>query len=261
MSGGYGKPRQYWAAYVLGLLTVVMTALRIGENFSGSEDKLPAILALGAYTLFLSLEFVFSSRRHWSWLVYFTLQSGCFVFMASLKPFMDVTTSLLLPLFAQAYYYLTRWRASLWALVFVVLIIVTLVRGLGPLDGIAQSMLIVAEGIILTTFTQMVVQSHTDREESQMLVADLQAAHSKLEEYAAQAGWLAAEREQHRLRRELHDSVGQMIFSIELECESARLMLERDPTRVPAMLDHLQEMTGAALGQLRSIIAELQPRT
>jgi signal transduction histidine kinase len=35
--------------------------------------------------------------------------------------------------------------------------------------------------------------------------------------------------------------------------------LERDPARVPEQLDHLQEMSGSALGQLRSLIAQLRP--
>lgn len=256
---GYGKPRQYWAAYGLGALAVVMAALRIEGNFSGSRNQPAAYLLLGLFAALLLLEFLFSSRVRWPWAVYFGVQAGCIAFMASLEPFLDVTTSLFLPLFAQAYYYLPKGKSFLWALTFVILLTAALVRGLGWLDGLAQSMLITAEAIILTTFSLMVVRSHEDREESQALVAYLQETHQKLKEYTVQAGQLAAEREQNRLRRELHDSVGQMLFSIQLECESARLMLVRDPARAPAKLDRLQEMTGAALGQLRSIIAELRP--
>jgi two-component system NarL family sensor kinase len=70
---------------------------------------------------------------------------------------------------------------------------------------------------------------------------------------------LAAARERNHLARELHDSVGQMIFSITLTSQSARLLLERDPTRVPGEIQRLQEMTSNALNQLRSLIAELRP--
>ncbi len=261
MTGRYGRPRQYMAAYILGLLVVVMTVLRIEGNFSGKPDRLPALLALGFFSTLLLLEFLFSARARWSWTLYFCLQAVCLVFMAALDPFLDVTTSLYLSLFTQAYYFLPRRQAFNWALIFVILLTASLVRGLGPLDGLAQSMLITAEAIILTTFSRMVVQAHNDREESQTLVAELQEAHRRLQEYASQVGQLAAEGERNRLSRELHDSVGQIIFSIELGSESARLMLEHDPSRFPAMLDRLQEMTGTALGQLRSIIAELRPRT
>jgi signal transduction histidine kinase len=91
------------------------------------------------------------------------------------------------------------------------------------------------------------------------LLAELRQAHQKLQEHAAQAEELAAARERNRLARELHDSVSQMIFSITLTSQAARLLLARDPARVPEQLNRLQEMTGSALGQLRSLIAQLRP--
>ena len=63
----------------------------------------------------------------------------------------------------------------------------------------------------------------------------------------------------NRLARELHDSVSQVIFSIRLTAESARILLEREPARVPEQVDLLQTMTGDALARLRSLIAELRP--
>ena len=91
------------------------------------------------------------------------------------------------------------------------------------------------------------------------LLADLQSAHTRLQEYAAQAEELASARERNRLARELHDSVSQAIFSITLTSQSARILLEREPARVPEQVDRLQEMTGQALVQLRSLIAQLRP--
>ena len=70
---------------------------------------------------------------------------------------------------------------------------------------------------------------------------------------------LAVEHERNRLARELHDSVSQAIFSITLISQSARLLLNRDPARVPVQVDRLQTMTADALAQLRSLIAQLRP--
>jgi signal transduction histidine kinase len=103
------------------------------------------------------------------------------------------------------------------------------------------------------------MQAQSDQAESQVLLAELQQAHQKLQEYAAQGEELAAARERNRLARELHDSVSQVIFSISLTARSTHLLLDRDPARVPEQLDRLQEMTAGALGQLRSLIAELRP--
>lgn len=261
MRGRTGKPRAYWGGYILGAVLLLMAALRIQGSFSGTPNLGPAFLALGCFSALYLLEFLFSSRVRWPWSLYFVLQAGCLLFLASLQPFLDVIASVYLTLFVQAFYYLPRRAASFWGLVFASLLTGTLVRGVGPVEGLALGMVVVAEGMILTMLALLAVQSQKDREESQALVTELQEAHQKLKEYTAQAEQLVAERERNRLRGELHDSVGQMIFSIELTCESARMLLERDPAQVPGMLDRLQEMTGTALGHLRSIIAELRPHT
>ncbi|MGB7539298.1 MAG: histidine kinase, partial [Anaerolineales bacterium] len=89
---------------------------------------------------------------------------------------------------------------------------------------------------------------------------ELRLAHHKLEEYTARAETLAAARERDRIIRELHDSVGQKIFAIQLATESTMLLLEKDPVRVAPQLDLLQEQTQSALKQMRHLIEEWNPR-
>ena len=72
---------------------------------------------------------------------------------------------------------------------------------------------------------------------------------------------LAIVEERNRLARELHDSVTQTIFSMTLASESARILLERDPSRVPARLDRLHELAQSALTEIRSLIFQLRPIT
>ncbi|MGE5249170.1 MAG: sensor histidine kinase [Bacteroidota bacterium] len=261
MTRSLGKPRTYWAAYIIAALVVLMAILRIQTHFVGTPARGLALLALGLFSVLFLIEFLLSWRVPWSWTVYFALQIGCLQFAATLQPFLDVVMSLYLPLGVQVFYYLPRRTAYFWAVVFAVLLTVTLTRALGPVEGLAHALMLIAEGIIMTTFALLVVWSQKEREESQALVTRLQEAQRRLQEHTAQAAQLVAERERNRLARELHDSVGQMIFSIELTCESARLMLERDPAQVPALLDQLQGMTEAALGRLRSIISDLRPHS
>jgi signal transduction histidine kinase len=255
-----GKPRSYWGGYILAFLILVMDLLRIRQNFGESPKLEPALAGLAIYASLLLFEFLLSSVIRWPWALYFAAQVCMLVFLAGLPPFLDVIASTYLPLFIQAYYYLPRRRAAPWALVFSLALTASLVAGLGLREGLGQGLQIVAEAFILTMLMVLVVQSHEDREESQVLVTNLEAAQRKLQEYTAQAEQLVEERERNRLRRELHDSVGQMIFSIELTCESARLLLERDSAQVPALLERMQDMSTAALGRLRSIISELRPQ-
>jgi len=80
-----------------------------------------------------------------------------------------------------------------------------------------------------------------------------------LELYASQVEDLAAVQERNRLARELHDTVSQLIFSINLTTRSVQLLLKKEPARVPEQLSRLQAMSTDALTQLRSLITQLRP--
>jgi signal transduction histidine kinase len=146
-----------------------------------------------------------------------------------------------------------------WTILFVILLGITLIPGMGLWEGLALILLNLAMGTFLISYDFLYSRTQADRAESQRLLVNLQSAHQKLQEQAAQAEELAAARERNRLARELHDSVSQVIFSITLTSQSARLLLERDPARVTREIERLQEMTSSALNQLRSLIAELRP--
>ena len=128
-----------------------------------------------------------------------------------------------------------------------------------PLGYIAGSNETCPFDISVISYDLLYARTQADQTESQTLLAELQQAHHELQEHAAQAEELAAARERNRLARDLHDSVSQIIFGITLTSQAARLLLEREPARVPELLDRLEEMTGSALGRLRSLIAQLRP--
>ena len=70
---------------------------------------------------------------------------------------------------------------------------------------------------------------------------------------------LSTVEERKRLARELHDSVTQTLFSIGLTGKGAAALLKSDPQRARAELEHLQELTQAAMQEMRSLIFELRP--
>ena len=135
----------------------------------------------------------------------------------------------------------------------------TEVIGVGWGEGLALSLTMLGGGFFLISYDLLYDRMQVDQAESRALLTELQAAHRDLQAYAGQVEALTAARERNRLARELHDSVSQTIFSITLTAQAARLLLERDPARVPELLDRLESMTGSALAQLRSLIAKLHP--
>ncbi len=77
-----------------------------------------------------------------------------------------------------------------------------------------------------------------------------------------QAHEKAALEERQRLARELHDSVTQSLFSINLIARSVEVMLQREGTHSPETLEKmsdLRQLTQGALAEMRALIFELRP--
>lgn len=72
---------------------------------------------------------------------------------------------------------------------------------------------------------------------------------------------VAALEERQRLARELHDSVSQALYGIGLGAQTARTLLERDPTKVAEPLNYVLQLAEAGLAEMRALIFELRPES
>lgn len=253
------RPRGYQGGYLVGSIILGVVALRT-ILFYWDQPNLPFVLALLAiFTLLYVSEPWLSKRFPGYKFFYFPVQTALVVAVSLLRPFLDFKTVLYVPLLIQAFRIFSRRAVVLLSILYLVLISLAVIPNMGWLEGAAFILLGVAVGSFLISYDSLYSRTRADQAESQRMLAELQSAHQKLQEYAAQAEELAAVRERNRLARELHDSVSQAIFSIMLTSQSARLLLERDTARVPEVLERLQDMTASALSQLRSLIAELHP--
>jgi signal transduction histidine kinase len=245
--------------YLIGFLLLGAAALRAVIYYQGQPQLVAAMLFMAGWGLLYATEPLLSPRLHWYRFLYFPLQTALLLVATNLRPFLDVTCQLYVPLGVQALHAFSRRVALAWMICFAVLLTATMISGSGWMEGMGLSLVIVGAGTFLISYELLYTQTQADEAESEVLLAELRQAHQKLQEQAAQAEELAAARERNRLARELHDSVSQVIFGITLTSQAARLLLARDPARVPEQLKRLQEMTGSALGQLRSLIAQLRP--
>ncbi len=253
------RPSRVQGSTLFGYLVLGVAALRILIFYQGQPQVLSAAVLLAAHTLVYALGPRLSARFHWFRLVYFPLQTALVVALTNLRPFLDASVILYLPLFLGALHAFSVQAATAWMALFAALLTTTLVLNMGWAAGLAFDLMVLGGCAFLVSYDLLSAQTRADQAESQVLLAEVQQAHQKLKEYAAQAAELAAARERNQLARELHDSVSQTIFSVTLTAQSARLLLARDPSRVPEQLDRLQGMTASALAQLRSLIAQLHP--
>lgn len=253
------RPYAYQGGYLLGFILIGVVALRAVLFYQVRSNLVIVITLLTIYALLYTLEPWLSRRFRWFMHLYLPLETAIVVTLSNVHPFSDFHTLLYFPLCIQVFRTFSRQVAIGWIIFFIVLFVITVIPELGLGQGFALLLLNLASGTFLISYDFLYLRTQANQVESQRLLADLQVAHQKLQEQAAQAEELAAARERNRLARELHDSVNQVIFGITLTSQSARLLLERDPSRVPEEIERLQEMTSSALNQLRSLIAELRP--
>jgi signal transduction histidine kinase len=76
-----------------------------------------------------------------------------------------------------------------------------------------------------------------------------------------QAQQLATFQERQRLARELHDSVSQALYAINLGARTAREALDSDPGEAIAPLEYVMALTVASLAEMRALIFELHPES
>jgi signal transduction histidine kinase len=114
---------------------------------------------------------------------------------------------------------------------------------------------------LLGGYAHQIGQAEAARGHNQRTLGELQVAHRKLQGYSVQMEALAAEQERSRLARELHDSVTQTVFSMNLTVQSARLLLERDPGRAAHQLERLEELATSAMREIQALISQLRPRS
>ena len=74
-----------------------------------------------------------------------------------------------------------------------------------------------------------------------------------------QAQTLASLEERRHLARELHDSVSQALYGIALGTRTARMLMDRDPTKLAEPLDYIMNLAEAGLSEMRALIFELRP--
>jgi len=69
----------------------------------------------------------------------------------------------------------------------------------------------------------------------------------------------AAQQERNRLARELHDSIKQQIFSIQMSAAAAQARWETDPPGARAALDDVLQSAQAALAEMNALLQQLAP--
>jgi len=91
------------------------------------------------------------------------------------------------------------------------------------------------------------------------IVADQLAVAIENSRLYERGQYLAAFEERQRLARDLHDSVTQHIFGMNLIAQSLGPAARRDPAEAERRITRLLELSGMALSEMRALLTEMRP--
>lgn len=217
-------------------------------------------LFLFAKSWFIRYRTLFESR--YAQLTYLLLQSFIAIGLLIVSSYGDVFALLFIPLSLDAVSFFGRRVGYLCITVFSLALTIAL---LSSEEGLpfALTMGVFFSGLcfLFGGYASQVQKAEAAHDQNQRAFNELQTAHRQLQGYADQVASLAVEHERSRLARDLHDSVTQTVFSMNLTTQSAYLLLDQDSARTSGQLLRLEELAANALSEIQSLILQLKPRS
>jgi signal transduction histidine kinase len=254
-AGGFRQWIYYLAAALFFLAVVLRALLTYGDSPILSQALLLLLLCL---VLFIS-EPVISRRWSGYFTIYLFFQTALVAILLALPESSDFFATLLLILSMQAMLNLNPKMGSVWIAAWTPIMGLLFTRSVGTSEAIALTIIFTAVNIFMGAYALEIQREQTAQNRKLELALELQSANRQLQDYSFQLEHLAVARERNRFARELHDSVTQTVFSMNLTTQSALLLFERDPMLVKGQLERLSELVRSALAEMQALISSLKP--
>jgi signal transduction histidine kinase len=248
---------RYFATY---LIYIAVIARAIGWNQETAPIPVSIWILLAIFGLFLFTERAITRRFPWYPRPYIVIQSALAISMLYSAPTLDFLTMLFLPLSYQVVQFFDNWVGFAWVGGFCLAMAGMIFSGLELEAGI--TMLITGGGaiVLMGSFAHLSARTEQRRKENQQLFVNLQEAYRQLKDSSAQAEALAAAEERHLLVRELHDSLTQTLFSMNLAVQAAQLVPKDSPETVIEQLMRLQLLAREAASEVQTLTGQASPR-
>lgn len=234
----YQPSLRWWqVAFMIAISIVLLSVDRIEYFLYG--DETPA----GAAVLFLATRIAFIEVL--SWLDQFTY-----------TPFLY-----LIVLFLACWYFGGLVSSALAALAWMVYVVKhTYYNPEWLSNGTEVHYLVLfTVGIVLViTIARVVIREKISRTRAEELLAELEASHRQLKEYAGQVAELATTRERNRLARDIHDTLGHYLTVINVQLEKAQAIRDKKPQVADQAVSDAKRLASEALQEVRRSIGVLR---
>jgi signal transduction histidine kinase len=247
-----------WIVFLVASMYLVTMFLRSILTYRDSPELLPTLGIMLVWAGLFFSESIVSRRWAGYFPFYMIFQTGLVFVLLATPGYPDFFTSLLSILGMQI---MLRLDMKIWVAWIGLCALATgvLLADTYENEIYALVLLYTAGHILYGFYARATRQAEAANAQNMSLAGELQAANQQLQAYAAQVEQLVVARERNRLARDLHDSVTQTVFSMTLTIQAAALLLKRDPGKVEAQLERLNQLAHNALSEMQLLIAELKP--
>ena len=249
---------RYLATY---LIYVAVIARAIGWNQETEPIAAIIWILLAIFGVILVSQQALTRRFPLYPRFYTLVQSALVISMLYLAPSIDFLTLLFLPLSFQAVQFFHDRIGFAWIGCFCLAMAGRLLFGLEWEAGLTNVLAGGAANVLMGSFAHLIARTEHRRQENQRLFGDLQAVYHQLKDSAAQAEALASATERHRLVRELHDSLTQTLFSMNVAVQSAQLSINEVPLQADEHLTRLQTLARSAASEVQALTGQAPQRS
>ena len=148
-------------------------------------------------------------------------------------------------------------QSLIWIAVFTLSIGLIFISHMGIL-GLLALFVYAAGYMFFGVFGWLLHESEVSRAQTEQLLAELQDAHTKLQDYASRLEELTIAQERNRISREMHDTLGHRLTIASVQLEGAQRLVHSDPGKAEKMIATVREQVREGLSELRRTVAMLR---
>lgn len=223
------------------------------------EQWQPISMVLVPFGLLLALEYKIRTLNMLLKLLYVAVQVSVVVALFFITPFADYWALLLLP---ACYFVMQQFSKELgYSLVslLVLVIVITLWVAEGGLVSLQFSAVYCVTYFMIGGFSQIVKQLVESRNKANSLRQRLERTNIQLRSYADRSANIAIMEERTAVARELHDSVTQTLFSVNLLLNSLEHKYPEQSTEQKKDIEKIADLSDSAVKEIRAIINQFKP--
>lgn len=233
------------------LIYFAVLARATGWSYDSGPFPLVIWLLLAAFGILLITEQVITRRLDWYPRLYTILQASLVITMLYIAPTVDFFTMLLLPLSFQVVQFFDRKIGFILIGIFSLAMAGMFFFGLETESGLTMIISSTGVNLLMGSLAHLITKTDQARIKNQHLFIELKETYRQLKNSSAQAEALAIVEERHHLVREMHDSLTQTLFSMNLASQAAQLLVNEDTQQVVDHLNRLQDLARTAVSEVQ----------